>query len=56
MECDSFVYFIRKNVRTELRRNFFSNRVVEQWNSLPSEVKMAKNVKIFKHEMEKLVR
>ena len=34
--------------RLELRRNFFSLRVVEKWNNLPSEVKSAQNVKQFK--------
>jgi len=34
--------------RLELRRNFFSLRVVEKWNSLPTEVKSAPNVKKFK--------
>ena len=34
--------------RLELRRNFFSLRVIEKWNNLPSEVKSAQNVKQFK--------
>ena len=34
--------------RLELGRNFFSLRVVEKWNSLPTEVKSAPNVKKFK--------
>jgi len=34
--------------RLELRRNFFSLRVVERWNRLPPEVKNAPNVKKFK--------
>ncbi len=32
----------------EVRRNFFSNRTVEDWNKLPSEVKNARTVAIFK--------
>ncbi len=30
--------------RLEVRRNFFSNRVVESWNQIPSDVKNARNV------------
>ena len=29
---------------TEVRRNFFSNRVVNSWNNLPSDVKDARSV------------
>ena len=32
----------------EVRRNFFSNRTVEDWNKIPSEVKTARTVAIFK--------
>ena len=35
--------------RLELRANFFSQRVVNLWNSLPGEVKNARNPKMFKH-------
>ncbi len=34
--------------RLEVRRNFFSNRTVEDWNKIPSEVKNARTVAIFK--------
>ena len=34
--------------RLDLRRNFFSQRVVEKWNNLPSAVKDSKSVKQFK--------
>ena len=33
---------------SELRRRFFSNRVVQQWNDLPKEIKNAKSVGSFK--------
>jgi hypothetical protein len=34
--------------RLEVRRNFFTNRTVEDWNKIPSEVKNARTVAIFK--------
>jgi hypothetical protein len=34
--------------RLEVRRNFLSNRVVESWNQIPSDVKNARNVRVFK--------
>jgi len=34
--------------RLEIRRNFFSYRVIEKWNNLPSEVKNSKNARQFK--------
>jgi hypothetical protein len=34
--------------RLEIRRNFFSQRVIEDWNNVPAELKQAKNVKYFK--------
>ena len=40
---------------TELRRAFFSHRVVEQWNKLPSEVKASKNVATFKSHVKTLI-
>jgi hypothetical protein len=43
--------------RLEIRRNFFSNRVIEAWNEVPSEIKNARTVQSFKrayraHRME----
>ena len=40
--------------RTDIRKNFFSNRVVNLWNSLPTDVKDARTVKIFKARLEKI--
>ena len=34
----------------ELRQNFFSQRVCEKWNALPSDIKNSSNVKSFKNE------
>ena len=40
--------------RTDIRKNFFSNRVVNLWNSLPTDVKDARTVKLFKARLEKI--
>ena len=34
--------------RTDLSRNFFSNRIANLWNNLPTEIKDAKSLNIFK--------
>jgi hypothetical protein len=34
--------------RLEARRNFFSNRVIDSWNQLPTHVKNVKTVSSFK--------
>jgi len=38
---------------TDIRKNFFSNRVVNLWNSLPIDIKDS-TVKIFKNKLELL--
>jgi len=40
--------------RTDIRRNFFSNRVVNLWNSLPTDIKDSRTVKIFKTRLENI--
>jgi hypothetical protein len=40
-------------VRLDLRRNFFSNRAVEGWNLVPSEIKNARTVHVFKKSYQK---
>jgi hypothetical protein len=37
-------------VRTEVRKNFFSKRIVADWNRLSSEIKNSKNVHAFKEK------
>jgi hypothetical protein len=37
----------------EVRRNFFSIRVVEEWNKIPSTIKMASSVTSFKNRYKK---
>ena len=46
----------KQQPKTDLRKHFFSNRVIDRWNTLPSEVKRAKNVAIFKGYVEKHIK
>ena len=46
----------KQSPKTDLRKYFFSNRVVEDWNKLPSEVKICRSVKAFKNEMVKHIK
>ena len=39
---------VPKNANHEFRRQFFSSRVVDKWNSLPTDVREAKTVSHFK--------
>ena len=41
-----------KSFRTEMRRNFFTQRVVGLWNSLPQRVVEASSLAIFKRELD----
>ena len=43
-----------KNFRTDIRKNFFLNRVVSKWNSLPEIVKESTSVQSFKFNLKKL--
>ena len=42
-----------KRANTEMRRNFFSLRVVKRWNELPEKVKAATSVNMFKDRLDK---
>ena len=42
-----------RSFRKEMRRNFFSQRVVNLWNSLPQKGVEAKSVDIFKAEIDR---
>ena len=44
---------IKSRCNLELRRHFFTNRVVTQWNSLPSYVVCVPTVNCFKSELDK---
>ena len=41
--------------RIELRMNFFSQRVVNSWNALPSTVKNSESVNAFKNNYDNLI-
>ena len=44
------------HVKTEKRRNFFSVRVIKQWNKLPADVVHSANLNIFKSKYKKYAR
>ena len=41
--------------RTDLRKNFFSQRVITSWNSLPNYVKDSRSISAFKSNYNKFV-
>ena len=42
----------KKPVRLELRKNYFSMRVIDNWNKLPDSVVMAESVEGFKNRLD----
>jgi ribonuclease P/MRP protein subunit RPP40 len=42
----------KRRCTTEIRRNFFSERVVKNWNALDEETVMAKTVNSFKKKLK----
>ena len=42
-----------KRCHYDLRKYFFSNRIINIWNSLPNSVVMADTVNQFKHRLDK---
>ena len=54
MDTDNLVEVDNRNIvkqkaKTDLRRQFYSYRVVDHWNKLPSSVKNATDVNNFKN-------
>ena len=47
---------IRQASRTEIRRHFFSQRVVALWNKIPSEIKQLNSVAAFKNNIVKMLK
>ena len=45
---------VQARSRTDVRKYFYSNRVVPIWNALPTEVKDARTVNIFKSRLEEI--
>ena len=45
---------VKKRSRLEVRKNFFSQRVVNAWNGLPQSVVDAKSVNSFKNKLDKI--
>ena len=45
----------RGDGKTEIRRNFWSQRVTDPWNNLPDKVKQAKSTNIFKNGIDNLI-
>ena len=48
------LYILTTRCRTEVRRNFFTNRVAEKWNKLPEFIKGAGNINTFKYLYDKI--
>ena len=46
---------VRQIPRTEIRRNFFSQRVINHWNALDSATKNSPTVNAFKAQVKKLL-
>jgi hypothetical protein len=47
---------VRPNPRNEIRKAFFSFRVVDAWNALPSECKHARSIAMFKNSVRELIK
>ena len=46
---------MRGEGRNDFRRNFWSQRVTQPWNSLPKEVKEAESLNMFKNGIDNLI-
>ncbi len=44
---------VKQRSNLEIKKHFFSDRVVDKWNSMPSEIKNARDVKRFKNNIIK---
>ena len=44
---------MKSRSRFDIRKNFFSQRVINAWNSLPSEVVEAESINAFKNRYDK---
>ena len=53
-ECPNNI--IIKRCSLDIRKNFFSTRVVRSWNELPTDLKMCKNMNMFKANLKNHLR
>ena len=53
---DNPINILPSRSRLEIRNNFFSQRVPEQWNNLPDSLKNSRNLTIFKRDLTKHMR
>ena len=44
---------VPQHCKYDLRKHYFTNRVVSIWNSLPNDVAMADNINVFKNHLDK---
>lgn len=52
---DDPMNLVQSRANTDIRKNFFSQRVIYHWNSLPSELKRSRTVNVFKTNLHKLL-
>jgi len=48
----NYYKLIPQHCRYDLRKYYFTNRVVPVWNSLPNDVVMADNINAFKNHLD----
>ena len=48
-------HWTRGEGNLEIRKNFWSQRVAEQWNNLPNEVKAAESLNTFKNGLDNVL-
>ena len=44
---------VKTGSNLDIRKNFFSQRIVNQWNQLPTEVVEAESVNVFKNKLDR---
>ena len=47
---------VKKPARTEIRKNFFSQRVIDKWNAVPHDLKRVKTVNTFKTRVNEMIK
>ena len=69
MDCDKFferdnndvtrnngVKLKGKRFQTNVAKNFFTYKIINEWNALPSEVVTATSVNMFKNRLDKILK